>query len=633
MLRLATISGLRIADGFSPITATIPVGGIFIDHSTLNLNDCTVENNRSPLGGGIGSTYSTVALTNCTVANNFASGQGGGIQNGGYDSGDANAAMTLTNCTVSGNESGSGGGIFNVGTLTITNSTITANLAAEYGGGIDNGRKLTMINCTVTGNRADNRNLGASGGGISSFDSTTLSNTIVAGNFLGTGATPNDLKPASYTASHCLIGDAATSGGITDGTNGNIVGVNGSGTRPIETIINPVLEDNGGPTMTHALICGSPAIDAGDNALAAGLATDQRGLSRLHDGNGDATATVDIGAFEIQNACPAISAQAVSLAKHSSLTGVQIATVTDAEDAEQSLAVKINGSTSATSNGVSVLLTQPDASGKVTANIGATCAASTASFTLQVTDSAQQSTTATLTITVTPSNSPSFSSCPGNITRNNDAGQCSASVTFAPTASDDCDGAITPVCSPASGTAFPKGTTTVTCTATDADNQTATCSFTVTVNDTQPPAITPPANISVPATARLCSAVVTYNAPLVSDNCPGVGAPTCTPPSGTSFAKGTTTVTCTVKDVANNQASASFTVTVVDTQPPTIACPPNAVAATINPGDTSVAVSFETPSTIDNCGGVSVVCNPPSGAQFPRGTTTVNCTATDGSGN
>ncbi len=427
------------------------------------------------------------------------------------------------------------------------------------------------------------------------------------------------------------------------------------------------------------------------------------------------------------NTTPTISAQSLSQTADTSSNNIFIATVSDPDQTQQTLAVTIssNGTTfssSASVNGVSLSNLAVDSSGKVTANVAASCTASTASFTLKVTDAASANDTATLAVTVTPENQapqitcaniaaqststdgncsatvpdvtalvraqstdnctasasltltqnpPAGSTVSGtgshpisvtvkdaannsqtctvgftlndttaptlscaNITKSTDPNQCAAVVSFAPTASDNCSGVGTPTCTPPSGTSFPKGTTSVTCTVKDAaNNQSAPCSFTVTVNDTQLPSIIPPQNISVPATARLCSAVVTFNAPLVSDNCPGIGVPTCTPPSGTSFPKGTTTVTCIVKDAANNQANAAFTVTVVDTQPPTIACPPNVIAATINPGEASNAVSFETPSTVDNCGSVSVVCNPPSGSQFPRGVTTVNCTATDASTN
>lgn len=151
--------------------------------------------------------------------------------------------------------------------------------------------------------------------------------------------------------------------------------------------------------------------------------------------------------------------------------------------------------------------------------------------------------------------------CPANVTTSNDTDQCGAVVNYtAPTVTGPC----TAICSPASGSFFPKGTTTVTCSTTDPSGNIFSCSFTVTVNDTQPPAITCPANVTAAAPVTCppaTSLVVTYPAPMVSDNCPGVTS-MCVPASGSTFPLGTTTVTCTATDTSGNTASCSFTVTV-----------------------------------------------------------------------
>jgi len=221
--------------------------------------------------------------------------------------------------------------------------------------------------------------------------------------------------------------------------------------------------------------------------------------------------------------------------------------------------------------------------------------------------------------------------CPANITKSNDPGQCGATVTYpAPTPGGPSCGTIT--CSPASGSFFPVGTTTVTCTATAGPS----CTFTVTVNDTQPPTITCPANITTSNDPNQCGAVVNYPPPTVSDNCPGVGTPICLPASGSFFPVGTTTVTCTVADSSGNTASCTFTITVNDTQPPMITCPPNQTAVTDQnacPAPACQVVNYPPPTVSDNCPGVTFACNPPSGSCFPTGITTVTCTATDASGN
>ncbi|HEU4388535.1 MAG TPA: HYR domain-containing protein [Blastocatellia bacterium] len=155
-----------------------------------------------------------------------------------------------------------------------------------------------------------------------------------------------------------------------------------------------------------------------------------------------------------------------------------------------------------------------------------------------------------------PCQLPCTITCPANITKSNDSNLCGATVSYpAPVTSGNC-GAVS--CSPASGSFFPVGATTVTCSTASGSS----CSFTVTVNDTQPPTISCPANISTATSVPGASTtVVTFPSPVASDNC---GAPTkvCTPPSGSVFLVGTTTVTCQATDNAGNTASCSFTVSV-----------------------------------------------------------------------
>lgn len=238
------------------------------------------------------------------------------------------------------------------------------------------------------------------------------------------------------------------------------------------------------------------------------------------------------------------------------------------------------------------------------------------------------------TITVTDDELPMIT-CPADITQNNDTGQCSAVVTFmTPTPTDNCPGA-TVTCSPASGSAFPVGTTTVTCTATDASMNMASCTFNVTVNDTEPPSITCPANILQGTDAGQCSAVVTYMTPVPTDNCPGATA-TCSPLSGSTFLIGTTTVTCTAVDAVMNSATCSFTITVADTEPPAITCPADIVVtgtATAGSCGFTAVITYTTPTPTDNCPGPTAACIPASGSTFMEGVTTVTCTATDAAGN
>jgi predicted extracellular nuclease len=246
-------------------------------------------------------------------------------------------------------------------------------------------------------------------------------------------------------------------------------------------------------------------------------------------------------------------------------------------------------------------------------------------------------------------------SCPANIARSNDLGQCGAVVAYSPVTTGDCN---TINCVPAPGSLFLIGTTTVTCSESAGGvpppkSSVATvgpCSFTVTISDTQPPAIMCPANVVKPTDANKCTAMVTYSAPGVIDNCGATGAPgtkgiqpdaplvpVCNPASGSIFPKGATTVLCTVLDAHSNQASCRFNVIVNDTQPPVFTnCRPNVYTSVgaACPMRTSAMVSYAYPTATDNCfGGLAVTCNPPTGSNFPVGTTAVNCTATDGAGN
>jgi hypothetical protein len=159
---------------------------------------------------------------------------------------------------------------------------------------------------------------------------------------------------------------------------------------------------------------------------------------------------------------------------------------------------------------------------------------------------------------------PVFSGVPGTITAEATSA-AGAIVTYATPAATDAVSGSRPVgCAPISGATFPLGTTTVTCSASDAAGNPASASFAVTVRDTTPPALTGvPANVTATATSAAGSAV-TYIAPSANDAVAGPRPVTCAPASGSTFPVGTTIVTCTASDTATpaNTASATFTVTV-----------------------------------------------------------------------
>jgi hypothetical protein len=145
---------------------------------------------------------------------------------------------------------------------------------------------VTLTNVTVTGNSAGSA---YHGGGLFATDvPPLLHNTIVAGNYRG-GSTRDDVSGALAGAGdYNLIGDGTGMTGVSAGVNHNQVG---SGSTPLDPGLGP-LANNGGPTLTHAVLSGSPAYRAGGTAYA--TATDQRGLPRVVGG------FIDVGAYETQ---------------------------------------------------------------------------------------------------------------------------------------------------------------------------------------------------------------------------------------------------------------------------------------------------------------------------------------------
>lgn len=189
-------------------------------------------------------------------------------------------------------------------------------------------------------------------------------------------------------------------------------------------------------------------------------------------------------------------------------------------------------------------------------------------------------------------------------------------VTYSAFANDLVDGSVAVACSPSSGATFPLGTTTVNCSASDSRGNTATGHFQVTLTTTPG---TNPADITAEATGP-DGARVTFTAGEEDENGrPGSGG--CTPASGALFPLGATTVTCT---------TGSFTVTIVDTTGPALSVPGDITVVTSNP---TTVVTYDASANDLVDGEVAISCSPASGASFPLGTTTVNCSASDSRSN
>ncbi|HEV7378088.1 MAG TPA: Calx-beta domain-containing protein [Pyrinomonadaceae bacterium] len=396
-----SISDLTIANGKA--TPGGSSGGGLINSGTLTLTNCNFYGNSASTtgdGGGIYSSGPSLTLQNCNIGGTSAGQantalQGAGIKIGG-------GTLTIYDSSIVGNQSlDAGGGLANSGgTVTLVNSTISGNTGKAGGGGIfNNGGTLNLTNVTVTGNRSDSDNSGGEQGGgiLLSSGTATLRNTIVAGNFRGTGLTADDISgTVDASSSFNLIGTGGSGGLASGAPNNNQVGVANPGLGP--------LANNGGTTLTHALLLGSPALDAGSNALlpqdtfdldndgntTETLPVDQRGIGfqRVADSaDANTTQTVDIGAYEAQVSVEDISNKATN------------------EDTPLSFTFNVGDAdliTSVTATSSNTTLVPNNA-----ANLNVTGTGSTR--TLQINPAANLSGTTTITVTVNGSNSQTMS--------------------------------------------------------------------------------------------------------------------------------------------------------------------------------------------------------------------------------
>ena len=251
------------------------------------------------------------------------------------------------------------------------------------------------------------------------------------------------------------------------------------------------------------------------------------------------------------------------------------------------------------------------------------------------TDAAGNTSTCSFDVVVADNTAPVISGCPGPINVNTTAG-CTGTATWAePMVADNCAGAsITRTAGPASGSAFPIGTTSITYTATDAAGNTSTCSFDVVVADNTAPVISGcPGPINVNTTAG-CTGTAIWTEPTFTDNCSGGSIVRTTgPPPGGTFPIGTTHMVYTATDAAGNTSTCSFDVVVADNTTPVISGCPGTIHVSTTAGCTGIATWAE-PMVADNCAGASITrtAGPASGSAFPIGITSITYTATDAAG-
>jgi len=296
-----------IIDG-SALTSKINISGnnsvrVFVVNSgvTVVMNGLSIKNGRSTgNGGAISNNGGTLTVTNSILSDSNATGDGGAIYTsspgsltlsdstfsnnsaarGGGILCTGSGTLTVTNSTYVSNDapsgSGDGGAIYTTCTSTITNSTFSANTAADSGGGVANLGTMTVTNSTFSDNNAPN------GGALRNDTGGVLSlrNSILANSIGGVDCSKNNSTPAVQNINNLI----ETTGAASESC--------GTPLLSSDPMLGP-LASNGGPTQTMALLPSSSAIDVGTDAGCP--ATDQRGVTRPQGSH------CDIGAYEKQS--------------------------------------------------------------------------------------------------------------------------------------------------------------------------------------------------------------------------------------------------------------------------------------------------------------------------------------------
>jgi hypothetical protein len=326
-----TVTGTALTGNVANGAAADQGGGaLFNDGGALVVTTATITNNRADgaagSGGGILNNGGRLVVSNSTLSGNTAMRAGGAIED------NAGTAATITGSTLRSNSTGAnpgnggalhitgagavtvtqssvlsntasteGGGLWNsaVGTLIIDKTTVSANMAngseAGQGGGalFNDGGTLQVSNSTVSANRAV-----AAGGGLNNFGAATVLNATFYENNSDSGAGGISNSGSTFVITNTIVAHMTASGADCSGVTAGAADLDSDGTCGAGITADPLLgplEDNGGGTLTHALLEGSPALDAGDDATCDVPPinnVDQRGASR------PAAAGCDLGAYE-----------------------------------------------------------------------------------------------------------------------------------------------------------------------------------------------------------------------------------------------------------------------------------------------------------------------------------------------
>lgn len=576
---------------------------------SLALTDLTLRFGKPSSGkGGAILNEGYLSLYRCYLAYNHALGHGGAVFTKNF--------MYAEDCTFAYNKADSNGGSIanELGRVEIYNSTLSNNYAGGHGGAfyqrsVDSYIPYTFVySSTIVENYAV-----LTGGGFTStfvdyrdtvkleFGSSIVAKNISSVNYGHDIARGLSSRCYMLSKGNNLIGNSDSSGfqAVTGDILGNSKGV-------LDPKIGP-LKDNGGPTLTHALGCGSPALDFGDlNHL---LNYDQRGMNRKFGG------VADIGAFEAQ-------------------TDMYIPQVDLGKDIDTCLKTTINFNTGRPQDSVNWI--KPG---------GLAYQLNTKTF--QWVSSYKDSIIAevispagcvgydTIVVSFKDQVLPKFSTCPSDLQVFSKGLSCEVPVNWSiPVATDNC-GLDTLISNYHPGDTFSVGQTFVIYTATDFAGNKATCSFKINVTDTVKPVITKLSDINSMAESGKCGTVVTYNPPKATDNCPGAKAVQLKGlGTGSFFPVGETEEVWVGTDFSGNTDTSRFFVRVLDIENPDIE-PPADIVVNTDSGTCSAIVNYTFPVLKDNCPDTKLIflTGYASGSSFPKGTTYVSCRLEDKSGN
>lgn len=601
--------------------ASVKGGSVYSEGGTLNLNGSRIEN--SVATGGTGSSVSQDGQENGGFG---GSAQGGGVWVGGgtttinnttFENIAANAGSSGTggNASEPGVEA-NGGGLYCLGNVTVSNSTF--HLAAANGGNTGNtfgtfcfgGHTSLDAGAARGGAIFVETNFSVASSSLT-IDSSTFANNSATGGTGGNGGQTNGgLNCGANGAGGLAYGGAITNGGAAtlnikhstisgNSAQGGNSGVPQSGsTKPVR----PVAQGTGGGVRV-----GTAGVTF-ENTIIAGNTT--------ANGTGD-------------NSSPPISAPNVDGAVTSS--GHNLLGVTTGATGFSGTGDQIGANPMlaplASNGGATQTMALSPGSPAIDAGVAAGALFDQRGRPRTYDDPgvANAATSDGTDIGAFELQPSCILSCPSDISASNDTNSCGAVVNYTEPSGAAC-GTVT--CDHPSGSFFAVGATTVTCTSSAGP----TCSFHVTVNDTQNPAITAPANASYQCASDVPAASPSQAS--ASDNC---GTPTVTVSQSSNGGAGSPaspliiTRTYTATDGAGLTASALQTITVIDNTQPNITCPAN-ITVNAPSGTCSAVVNFTVPAS-DNCSVPTVVTSKASGSVFALGTTTVVATATDAAGN